>query len=275
MKDTGISWCDHTINFWYGCKKIDTGCKNCYMYRDRKRYGQDGNDIIKRDYATIISEIKKFKTGDTIFVSSWTDFFLTIVPDEWRDEAIAIMNTFPQFNWLILTKRIDYAQKYFTENLEYTTNPACESKEFDYHKLLFKHSKNIWVGVSVSTQADADRLIPKLLNFDCRNKFVSIEPMLERIYISKWKLDWVICGSESGTEMRYCDTEWIEDIINQCKLLNTPIFVKQIHIENDLVISNKDKLFFLQKDFNKFTDELKYQEFPNFYNSKLHEMFKK
>ena len=148
MKDTGISWCNHTINFWYGCKKIDAGCKNCYMYRDRKRYGQDGNDIVKRDYAKIISEIKKFKTGETIFVSSWTDFFLESVPNEWRDEAIAIINTFPQFNWLILTKRIDYAMNYFEYESELKTNPAYKNKDKDYHKLLFQHSKNVWFGVS-------------------------------------------------------------------------------------------------------------------------------
>ena len=41
--NTGISWTDHTVNFWSGCTKVSEGCKFCYMYRDKERYGLDGS----------------------------------------------------------------------------------------------------------------------------------------------------------------------------------------------------------------------------------------
>lgn len=40
-KNSAIEWTDHTWNPWIGCLKVSPGCKQCYMYRDQKRYGRD------------------------------------------------------------------------------------------------------------------------------------------------------------------------------------------------------------------------------------------
>ncbi|KKL52985.1 hypothetical protein LCGC14_2279940, partial [marine sediment metagenome] len=45
--DTSIEWTNATHNFWYGCKKITDGCKNCYAERDMKRYGRDFTKVTK------------------------------------------------------------------------------------------------------------------------------------------------------------------------------------------------------------------------------------
>lgn len=42
-KDTKIQWCDHTLNFWWGCQKVDASCQNCYAESLSKRFGK--NDI--------------------------------------------------------------------------------------------------------------------------------------------------------------------------------------------------------------------------------------
>lgn len=26
MKNTKIEWCDHTVNFWWGCTKVSPAC---------------------------------------------------------------------------------------------------------------------------------------------------------------------------------------------------------------------------------------------------------
>jgi len=37
---TGIQWCDHTFNPWWGCTKTaDPGCDNCYAAVQAARYG--------------------------------------------------------------------------------------------------------------------------------------------------------------------------------------------------------------------------------------------
>jgi protein gp37 len=118
----------------------------------------------------------------------------------------------------------------------------------------------------VSTQADADKNIPILLQIPAAVRFVSIEPMLEKIDISEfeeenWRcdicgsfythfqdmscnhcgslersaeyhnqLDWVIIGSESGPKRRPCKLEWIRDIVSQCKEARVPVFIKQISL---------------------------------------------
>lgn len=28
--DTSIGWCNHTLNLWWGCSEVHTGCANCY-----------------------------------------------------------------------------------------------------------------------------------------------------------------------------------------------------------------------------------------------------
>ncbi|MCH8325939.1 MAG: DUF5131 family protein [Bacteroidetes bacterium] len=41
MENTKISWCDHTVNLWWGCAKVHTGCKNCYAKTLSNRWGND------------------------------------------------------------------------------------------------------------------------------------------------------------------------------------------------------------------------------------------
>jgi len=63
------------------------------------------------------------------------------------------------------------------------------------------------------------------------NVFVSIEPLIyfsnEYPHIVKW-LDWVIIGAETGNRKDKVVPErsWIENIVNACQALNTPVFLK-------------------------------------------------
>lgn len=41
MKNSKISWTDHTFNPWIGCSKVSPGCANCYAAElDRRRYSK-------------------------------------------------------------------------------------------------------------------------------------------------------------------------------------------------------------------------------------------
>ena len=39
MENTKISWCDNTLNSWYGCSYVSPGCENCFGEALDKRYG--------------------------------------------------------------------------------------------------------------------------------------------------------------------------------------------------------------------------------------------
>ena len=44
---TEIQWTDHTYNPWQGCAKVSAGCTHCYMFRDKKRFGQDPEKVVR------------------------------------------------------------------------------------------------------------------------------------------------------------------------------------------------------------------------------------
>jgi protein gp37 len=90
---------------------------------------------------------------------------------------------------------------------------------------------NLWVGVSAENQEYAQLRIPQLLEIPAAKHFVSIEPMLGSVDITPFlsgenKLDWVICGQETGTNARPLKEEWFINLYRQCEKFKVPIYVK-------------------------------------------------
>lgn len=59
--------------------------------------------------------------------------------------------------------------------------------------------------------------------------FISIEPLLEPFKEFHIRgVDWVIIGAETGRRKNKVipERKWIEDIVNECKKDNTPVFMK-------------------------------------------------
>lgn len=139
---------------------------------------------------------------------------------------------------------------------------------------------NVWLGATVVNQQEADRDIPKLLAVRAAKRFLSIEPMLGPVqfwpcwlrigcgfggdhdpakthcfpcgagkgYDSKrcaWpsqRLDWVICGGESGPHARPMHPDWVRSLRDQCAAAGVPFLFKQwgewapyrLHVNGDL-----------------------------------------
>jgi len=151
------------------------------------------------------------------------------------------MPGYPRHTFMVLTKRpknmADWVFKFFADE---NNNPR-------------PYPKNIWLGVSVSTQEDADRLIPILLQIPAAVRWVSAEPLLENItidfklelkevptpdgfgYIRKPAIDWLVIGCESGAKRRQCKIEWIESLVKQGNEAGIPVFVKQAEIGGKVV----------------------------------------
>ena len=146
-----IEWTDHTWNPWYGCPddgKRTPACDNCYARAWAKRSGiVDFDREIKRAsdstfYAPLNS--KKYKSGDRVFVCSLSDFFHDDIPVNWYADVWGIMGYRFDLTWLILTKRPDNIR--LCKNL-----PDGNAWE------------NLWLGVTVENQEQADKRIPALL----------------------------------------------------------------------------------------------------------------
>lgn len=65
------------------------------------------------------------------------------------------------------------------------------------------------------------------------------------------KIDWVICGCESGPHRRPMDLAWARDLRDQCKAADVPFFLKQIEVDGKVT-----------DDAAKFPSDLQIQEFP-------------
>lgn len=207
-ENSNISWCDHSWNPWQGCHKVSPGCQKCYMFRDKKRYGQDPENIHRSSVATFSAPLK-WKDPARVFVCSWSDFFIEEA-DEWRNEAWDIMRLTPHLTYLLLTKR--------PENIA-TRLPAGWP------------FKNVWLGVTAENQEQYDRRVMVLNQFVfiVPVLFVSIEPMLGPIHLhSVTPKMWVICGGESGPHAREMDLSWAESLKDRCEDLGVPFFMKQM-----------------------------------------------
>lgn len=230
MNKTKIDWCDSTWNPVTGCLH---GCEYCYAKGIAKRFSCGGEKW--SDNETFVLENKlypddesdksspypygfmptfhkyrldeyKNKKGRNIFVCSMADLFGDWVPDEWIQEVFEACHNAPQHNYLFLTKN---PKRYLQTDL-----PLDD---------------NLWYGTSICRKDDIAKC--RYLPFG-RKKFVSIEPILEDLELTDSSVinyvDWAIIGAETGRRRGKVipDRKWIEDIVNECKENNTPVFMK-------------------------------------------------
>ena len=202
---TLIEWTEATWNPWHGCTRVSPGCKHCYMYRGKRRYGKDPR-IVTRGKTTFNAPLRWSKPK-LIFTCSWSDWLIEEA-DSWRDEAWDIIRQTPHHTYQILTKRPERIIQ-------------CLPQDWG------AGWPNVWLGVSIETQNYMPRK-ETLVNIPCCMRFISAEPLLESIDFGSLKgIHWVITGGESGPDARFMDPEWARSIRKQCESAHVAFFHKQ------------------------------------------------
>lgn len=242
MANTKIEWAEKSWNPVTGCTPVSEGCKNCWAKRVANRLQKMGNPKYKDGFKVkfhpyCLDEPLHWKKPRRIFVSSMGDLFHENV------SALAIRLIFdtiekcPQHKFLILTKRPDNAYGILCHN----TMLMKQTSDYGFTPNILN---NIWHGVSVENNRNAWR-IEELMKIPAAVRFVSLEPMLERVYILPYlytskHIDWVICGGESGPGKRPFNLDWARDLRDQCREAGVPFFFKQVDkvrsIPEDLMI---------------------------------------
>lgn len=253
---TKIEWTEETWNPIVGCSKCSPGCENCYAERMANRLagsalkkkpavdvtrgigryvsvvGPDG----KWNGSTAIDDSKnmdgegelykplRMKKPRRIFVVSMGDLFHENNSDQDIGDIYLIQECAPQHTYIWLTKRINRALEWHKK----------VKKEENIKGNNWKWPDNIWLGVTVCDQEEANLKIPVLIDIPAAVLFVSIEPMLGAIDLPLSGLDWVIAGSESGPVRRNVPFEYFCSLKNQCVNANVPFFFKQFSIANIL-----------------------------------------
>jgi protein gp37 len=133
------------------------------------------------------------------------------------DNLFGVVDLSPAHHFLMLTKRAERMAEYV----------SC----LEERGLFIPH--NLSLGITVCNQAEWDTKVPMLQQTPAAMRFISVEPMLERIRVRPQQLDcvdWVILGCESGDGRRPCEIIWMLPIIEQCKYAGTPVYVKQVDL---------------------------------------------
>jgi protein gp37 len=238
-----IEWTDVTWNPVTGCDKVSQGCKNCYaevMHRRlRGMYPEKYNKPFLGGIEIHPKELKKpgsWKKPRKVFVNSMSDLFHKDVPFEFIRKVFQAMFQYKQHTYQVLTKRPDIMLKFF-EWIKTSDNVIYE------HYLNTTH---IWLGTSCEDQKTADERIPYLLQVPAAIRFLSCEPLISSVSICQSvtvymfheygsfqstyfgdKIQWVICGGESGHKARPMHPDWVKRLRAECKTANVPFFFKQ------------------------------------------------
>ncbi|HUW35173.1 MAG TPA: DUF5131 family protein, partial [Planctomycetota bacterium] len=197
------------------------------------------------------------------------------LPDSAIDRMYAVMALCPQHTFMVPTKRakrrLQYQESrsedpgYLAEHIEKLIDeklapPPCGWKRvhydsgaeggdsYDWEGPLPLPLPNVWEGVSVEDQATADERIPLLLQTPAALRFVSYEPALGPVQLTRhhqWcpehdyeggfccspcpslrSINWLIAGGESGPGARPSHPDWFRSVRDQCQAAGVPFFFK-------------------------------------------------
>jgi protein gp37 len=247
-ENTKIEWTDHSWNPWEGCQKVGPGCDHCYAEARNIRFtgGANWGPGAPRRRTSAANWAKPLKWNreaqasgirPRVFCASLADVFDNAVDPKWRMDLWKLIAVTPDLDWLLLTKRPGNIAGML---------PSVDGQPWSGWG-------NVWLGCTVVNQAEADRDIPKLLAVPAKVRFLSIEPMLGPIdltalphptyseidalsgYLGKGmygaygpKINWVICGGESGPHARPMHPDWARSLRDQCRAAGVPFLFKQI-----------------------------------------------
>lgn len=267
-----IEWCDSTFNPWIGCTKISPACDNCYAAvstparvmgvawgtgESRQRTSPGNWKLPLRWQAQHEEFFAEHGHRRRVFCASLADVFDNEVSPHWRYDLFNLIHATPDLDWLLLTKRIGNARQMLNDAAAAVCDDFCGAPTWEKQPW-----PNVWLGVTVCNQVEAERDIPKLLTLPASRRFVSMEPLLGPVHLVRlycvpscapvdvldksrrckthapgyclggceWRwpaLDWVIVGGESGPRARPIHPDWVRAIRDQCAKAGVPFLFKQ------------------------------------------------
>lgn len=263
--NTKIEWADATINAINGCSLASPGCTNCYAMKQAHRFpirqgltekskgGMVWTGEVRLAEEQLIKPLA-WKRPRRIFWNAHGDTFHPSVPDSWIDQVFATAAATPQHIHMIVTKRSDRMRDYLRRLPERVKTLAADPG-LDFANLPLP---NVWLGVSVEDQTRADERIPDLLATPAAVRFISAEPLLGPVDLTRislgefvgtgwyegqiihglanslrWprppfaSIDWVIVGGESGPGARPMHLDWARSLRDQCAAAGVPFHFKQ------------------------------------------------
>lgn len=231
---------DKAWNPIIGCKPCSAACEHCYAKAMAERF--------HKSFAPHASSHERPPRSGVVFCGNMTDLFGEWVPIKANFRMLSAMWHHPKphdgpvplpATYLWLTKRVDR---------------MCEALS------NYTHCPNAYFGFTAERQDwYAARFAEWMKSPETANGWISAEPLLgplklhlaEYPYSSKHNIKWLVVGCESGPNRRPCKIKWVEDIVEQCRAFQIPVFVKQLDINGRCVT-----------DIDKFPKHLRIRQVP-------------
>ena len=220
-----IEWTDETWNPVTGCTRVSPGCDHCYMYALYPRLsamGVPGYDATPDTIRLLRERLEiplSWKKPRRVFVNSMADLFHPKVPFDFVTDVFDVMQEASSERghiFQILTKRPGRAVAWWDRYGDGFTDGW---------------PPKVWMGTSVENAKYAPRLTV-LERIQAPIRFVSAEPLLERVDLTPWLergvLQWVIVGGESGPGARPMDLDWVRELRDQACNAGVAFFLKQL-----------------------------------------------
>ena len=219
-----IEWTEMTWNPIAGCSLVSPGCTNCYAMRMAARLQAMGlpkyagttrksgrrhvwTGRVNVDPASIALPLT-WRAPKRVFVNSMSDLFQDAVDEGVIRQVWEVMRQAHRHTFQILTKRPERMQRILS-------------------KRAFPTLPNVWLGTSVESAAQVDRL-DQLRRVPARVRFVSFEPLIGPITDPDLRdIHWAIVGGESGPRARPMEEGWVDDLRDVCQRQGVAFFFKQ------------------------------------------------
>jgi protein gp37 len=208
--------------------------------------------VRKRVFCASLADV--FEGPETMPESEWPKV------EQARVRLWDLIHETPHLDWLLLTKRPENV-------IPFWLTPDCGDlpEERGYCGPI-RLPPNVWIGTSVEVQKAADERIPHLLKIPAKIRFLSCEPLLGPVDLTDFLYQkccdcegtgqhmvglsgdnivscgcndgysdlghedawhWVICGGESGANVRPMHPDWARSLRDQCQAAGVPFFFKQ------------------------------------------------
>ncbi len=208
---SAVPWCDYGWGVVEGCTKVSPGCEHCYAQAMLRRFKKP---LMPTLFPERLDQPAHTKRRGVVFVAPMGDLFHEDVPRDFIRSVFRAMEAACQHTFVVLTKRPERMARFVVGR--------------------YRHWPHVWLGVSVCTQAEADRHLPILARIAEQgwNTWVSVEPQIEQVDL--WQvfrenpgLGGIIVGCESGSGARPFDDDWARLIRDQCAGVGVSFYFKQ------------------------------------------------
>ena len=169
------------------------------------RLSEPVSKVEYKEYSRPVRHALKLAKGKGIFVCDMSDLFGIGVPEEWTRKVLNVIEHTSYNRYYLLTKQPQNLIKF---------SPFPD---------------NCWVGVTATDNVMFHRARHRLEFIDAKVKFISFEPLLERIKID-WTvflggINWVIIGAQTKP-YKPPKIEWVREIVEACDKAGVKVFLK-------------------------------------------------